>query len=325
MRDPGVPTTLVDLTDVDRLRLLQPPSRSDGPVDMVLDTDTYNEIDDQFALAYAMLSPERLRVEAVYAAPFDNPRSDGPASGMLASHAEIVRVLRRLGREPEGFAFEGARNWLSDSVAAGGTGAGAQDVRNPAAADLIERARSRPPGRPLYVVAIGAPTNVAEALLLAPDIAEHVVVVWLGGNPIGWHRGAEFNVYQDMRASRVLLDSGVALVHVPCVNVTEHLRTTLAEVDRYVRPCGPLGAYLAEIFEGYYDDHFGTSKELWDVGAIAWLVDPAWTPSVLVHSPRLQDDHGWSHDPGRHLIREVRTVNRDAIFRDLFRKLADHG
>ena len=34
-----------------------------------IDPDTYNEIDDQFAAVHALLSPERLRVEAVYAAP----------------------------------------------------------------------------------------------------------------------------------------------------------------------------------------------------------------------------------------------------------------
>ncbi|MBE0698068.1 MAG: nucleoside hydrolase, partial [Anaerolineaceae bacterium] len=39
---------------------------------MVLDTDTYNEIDDQFAVVYALLSPEQLQVEALYAAPFTN-------------------------------------------------------------------------------------------------------------------------------------------------------------------------------------------------------------------------------------------------------------
>ena len=44
---------------------------------MVLDTDTYNEIDDQFALVYALLCPEKLNVEAVYAALFTNDRSTG--------------------------------------------------------------------------------------------------------------------------------------------------------------------------------------------------------------------------------------------------------
>ena len=48
---------------------------------MVLDTDTYNEIDDQFALVYALLCPEKLNVEAVYAAPFTNDRSTGPGDG----------------------------------------------------------------------------------------------------------------------------------------------------------------------------------------------------------------------------------------------------
>ena len=41
-----------------------------GILRMALDTDTFNEIDDQFAVAYALLSPERLQVEALYAAPF---------------------------------------------------------------------------------------------------------------------------------------------------------------------------------------------------------------------------------------------------------------
>ena len=56
---------------------------------MVLDTDTYNEIDDQFALVYALLSPERLNVEAIYAAPFHNKRSQGPEDGMHRSYDEI--------------------------------------------------------------------------------------------------------------------------------------------------------------------------------------------------------------------------------------------
>ncbi|MFC1725309.1 hypothetical protein ACFL4T_06755 [candidate division KSB1 bacterium] len=45
----------------------EPPA---GRVRMVLDTDTYNEIDDQFAVVYSLISPERLNVEAIYAAPF---------------------------------------------------------------------------------------------------------------------------------------------------------------------------------------------------------------------------------------------------------------
>ncbi len=302
------------LDEARRLALLQPPA---GRVRMVLDTDTYNEIDDQFALVYALLSPERLEVEAIYAAPFhtdrfDNDRSSSPEDGMLKSYDEILRVLDRLGRSPEAFVFHGSRNWLP---------ADDRPVSSPAVDDLIARARAERDG-PLYVVAIGAITNVASAILAAPEIIDRIVVVWLGGHPQYWYRATDFNMYQDMRASRLIFECGVPLVHVPCFNVTEHLRTTQAEMERFVKGHGPIGDYLFEIFSDYYEDHFARSKEIWDLGPLAWLIDPNWVPSALIHSPILTAEETWSRDPRRHLVREAYTVKRDAIFGDLFRKLA---
>ena len=83
------------LSDAERLAKLTPPT---GRVRMVLDTDTYNEVDDQFALVQALLSPDKLDVEAIYAAPFHNDRSSGPADGMERSYEEILRLLERLDR-----------------------------------------------------------------------------------------------------------------------------------------------------------------------------------------------------------------------------------
>ena len=60
------------------LQRLQFPTKK---VRMVLDTDTYNEIDDQFALVYALLCPEKLNVEAVYAARLPMTGPPGPATG----------------------------------------------------------------------------------------------------------------------------------------------------------------------------------------------------------------------------------------------------
>ena len=50
----------------------------EGRIDVVLDTDAYNEIDDQFAIAYLLKSQEKLDVKAIYAAPFLNSRSKSP-------------------------------------------------------------------------------------------------------------------------------------------------------------------------------------------------------------------------------------------------------
>ena len=53
--------TFPQLSDIWRLQRLIPPTE---PVDIVLDTDTYNEVDDQFAVVYALLSPEKIRLQA---------------------------------------------------------------------------------------------------------------------------------------------------------------------------------------------------------------------------------------------------------------------
>ena len=78
------------------IKMLTPPK---GVVDMVLDTDAYNEIDDQFATAYAIKSPDKVNLKALYAAPFFNAHSSSPADGMEKSYQEILHLLRLAGRE----------------------------------------------------------------------------------------------------------------------------------------------------------------------------------------------------------------------------------
>ncbi len=298
-----------ELDECTRLRRLQPPTE---PVSMVLDTDTYNEIDDQFALAYSLLSGDDLDVEAVYAAPFHNARSSGPEDGMEKSHEEIVRILERMDREPDGFALRGSRSYLPGPD---------EPVPSPAVDDLVERAMADRDG-PLYVVPIGAITNIASAILTRPEIIERIVVVWLGGQPHRWHTASEFNLKQDLHATRVILDSGVPFVHVPCTNVAEHITTTRAELAAHITGNNALGNYLYEIFDDFADDHFARAKVLWDLGPVAWLINADWVPTVLTHAPLLTDMVTWSLDRRRHLMREAIGCTRNAIFADLFSKIA---
>ena len=291
-----------------RLHQLTPPT---GPVPMVLDTDTYNEVDDQFAVAYALLSPEQVMVEALYAAPFSNGNSTGPEDGMEQSYEEILRILQRLDLSPEGLVFKGSRSYLP---------APDQPVMSEAVEDLIARALAPRQG-PLYVLAIGAITNVASAILLQPEIIKHIVVVWLGGQPHSWPTANEFNLSQDVWAARVVFDCGVPLVHIPCKNVAEHLTTTPAELAAHLCGHGPLADYLYETVCAYSDDHFAWAKVIWDISTVAWLVNSHWVPTVLTPSPVLTDQVTWSQDRSRHLIREATHCDRNQIFADLFRKL----
>ena len=56
-----------------------------GRVSAVLDTDPFNEVDDQFALAYILRSPERIDLQAIYAAPFTTRRWPAPPRGWSAA------------------------------------------------------------------------------------------------------------------------------------------------------------------------------------------------------------------------------------------------
>jgi len=292
---------------------LAPPA---GRVRAVLDTDTYNEIDDQYALAYAVLGGS-FDLEAVYAAPFHNDRSSGPEDGMEKSHAEIQRVLAKLegrGRSLPGRVLKGSRRFME---------APGRPVESEAARDLVERAGAAAArGAPLYVLAIGAITNVASALLMEPRIRESVVVVWLGGQPSYWHTAFEFNLKQDLFASQTIFDCGVPLVHIPCKNVAEHLRVTMPELEHHIGGRNALCDYLVSITGEHMARHGAQSKVIWDISTVAWLRNAEWVPGHVVHSPLLTPGFTYSHDGSRHFIRQAIDVRRDAIFADLYGVLA---
>jgi len=298
------------LSDDLRRRRLDYPA---GKVRMVLDTDTYNEIDDQFAVAYALLSPERLHVEAVYAAPFTNHRSSGPGDGMEKSYEEILRLLERLKVSHEGFAYRGSTGYLSGR---------AKPERSPAALDLIERAMASNTEDPLYVVAIGAITNVSSAMLIEPEIIRRIVVVWLGGNPVHIPETREFNLKQDPSASQLIFDSGVPLVHIPCLGVASQLLTTKSELAECIGGRNAISDFLYQRFCEHSNDHFAWAKEIWDISTIAYLLDERWVPTYRIPSPVLTSELNYLPEPpGRHEIRAAWYLHRNPIFRDLFEKL----
>ncbi len=282
---------------------------------MVLDTDTANEIDDQFAVVHALLSQDRLQLEAMYATLFLR-QGDSPARGLDESDAEIHRLLERLGVDGSGRVHRGADRFLSEDVGS---------VNNAASDDLIQRAMEPRQG-PLWVVAIGALTNIASALNSAPYIAGRIVIVWLGGQPQHREDAREFNLYQDPVAARTVFASGAPLVHIPCYGAASHLLTSTAELDAYVRPQGAIGEYLAEIFRDHNEQYPGRSKEIWDLSATGYVISPSWVPTRSVGRPMLSAEMKWVAPPDDAPLAafsEAQYVRRDPIFNDLFTKLAE--
>lgn len=303
------------MTHEQLLKNLQVPA---GPIDVVLDTDTYNEIDDQFALSYLLRSGEKLTVKALCAAPFFNDNSTSPEDGMERSYREIFNLLHLAEREDlNPIVFEGSRTYLPDERT---------PVDSPAARELVRLAKDYSPEKPLYVVAIGAITNVASALLMDPAIKDNIVIVWLGGHALEWPETGEFNMMQDVAAARVVFGCGAPVVQLPCMGVVDHFYATGPELRYWLGGknalCDYLVAHTEEAANAYAAGKVW-SRVIWDVTAVGWLLNDGnrLMEGRIIPAPLPQYDNHYSIDFTRHPSCYVWCIHRDALMQDLVEKL----
>ena len=213
--------------------------------------------------------------------------------------------------------YRGSRQYLESET---------RPVDSPAADDLIARARALKDGETLYVAAIGAITNVASALIKAPDIAKKLVIVWLGGHATHWPDTNEFNMCQDVAAARVVFDSEAALIQLPCMGVVDHCSVTRPELEHWLMGKNPLADYLARntIAEAEsYASGKPWSRVIWDITTIAWILDgdEKILQDSLEHRPIPEYDNHYGFDCRRPFMKYVWNISRDALFEDLFARL----
>lgn len=290
-----------------------------GNADVILDTDAYNEIDDQFAIAYLLRSSERLHTVGICAAPFLNPKSKTPEDGMEKSFQEIQKVLALAEPlEATPLVFRGSSCFLPDECT---------PVISDAATFMASEAEKYSPEHPLYIVAIGAPTNVASAFLLNPGaMRENTVIVCLGGHAIHWPDNTEFNLQQDVAAARIIFGSGAPFVQIPCNGVVSAFRTTEPELRYWLAGRNKLADYLVENTVKEAESYAAGkpwSRPIWDVTAVGWLLNDneRFMRSMRIRAPIPQYDFKYSYSPNRPEINYVYHINRDALYADLFEKL----
>lgn len=303
-----------NMTNEQRLKNLSVPQ---GKIDVILDTDAYNEIDDQYAISYLLRAKDRLSTKAIYAAPFSNRLTTSPEVGMEKSYDEILKILSLAKEEVD--VYKGSSGYLEDEKT---------PVISDAAKDLAERVKNYSPENPLYVVAIGAITNIASAILLNPQVAENTVVVWLGGHSYDYHDTLEFNMKQDIAAARVIFGSGVPLVQLPCCGVVSEFRVSRPELEFWLKGKNDLVDYLAENTikdaESYAEGTAWT-RVIWDVTAVAWLLndDDNLMFSRIVPTPMPTYEGQYEMNPDGIPMRYIYFMKRDNLMTDLFRKLTE--
>jgi len=298
----------------DSIRRLERPK---GKIDVVLDTDICNEVDDQFALAYLLQSQEKLNLKAICAAPFFNHHSNGPEDGMEKSYEEAFRILELLKHEEyKKVVYRGSTAYLQNEKV---------PVDSEAARLMMQMSADYTKENPLYIIGIAAATNIASALLMCPEMAERVFIVWLGGMGFDWHDNHSFNAGQDVAAARVVLGSGAPVVLLPGRGVLDHFSTTGPELRHWLQGENAFCDYIIEKTEREVKHCNGEecwSRPLSDVAAVAWLLADGFMLDRLVHSPVMEYDHLYAEDMRRLFIRYVYSINRDKLMGDLFKKLA---
>ena len=275
---------------------------------VIIDSDAKNEIDDQSAIALAILSPERFEIEGFVGANFDNERG-GPGS-VAASVAEIETVLDKAGM---------AGRW---PVLAGSDPMRYQyePSESPGVDFIIERARAGTPDDPLWVVGLGAATDMASALLKAPDIVDRVVAFW--HLRTRWpEKCYNFNVIGDVRAARLLFHTPLSFV---LFDTGTYLRCPMAESASRVAPHGELGSYL-HTYRLTSDWFQSPRKGFYDLGDVAALVDPDLACRDVTPCPVVGWDLGYRFTDKLGEILRCYHVDRDRTFELLYRRLAAVG
>jgi len=299
-------------------------------IPVVVDLDIGDDIDDGFALALLLASPE-----------FD-VRGISTAWGDTALRARMVkRLLRELGRGDvpvaEGIvtksqtAFTQAR-WASGPHRPGTADlAPAPSTADATSVDFLLAQAARQPGQ-LTLLALGPLTNVAAAIRRDPQrFRQFKQVVLMGGSVReGYSKSdylparppdAEYNIVADTAAAQTVFESGVPIVMMPldatAVRLDDQKRAALFVHGSVLTDALTL---MYQQWTNAYQPWASATPTLFDVVPVAWLLEPAACPLTPLRI--VVDAQGYTREaPGAPNARVCLKVDKQAVLDRLMRAL----
>lgn len=247
-----------------------------GKPRLILDADTANEIDDLYAIT-RVFNQDKFEVLALNSAQWFHYLS-GERS-VYASQVLNQDLLPLLGRTD-------VPALLGADQAMGRPWGGTEPKDSAAARFIIEQAKAMPEGEKLYVASIGASTNLASALAMAPEIAPRVAA-YLMGFKYDVERGvwnkSEFNVRRDLNAADYLLNAEGLELHIMTATTSRKFVFQREDTFERLKKAGDLGAYLTARWEKHAPD--GKGWVMWDVALLEAMIDPELATEIEVDTP----------------------------------------
>ena len=296
-----------------------------------MDTDANNEIDDQHAIAYLLLSGDAFLLEGLTV----NRTNNG--GDIEAQALEAERVVGLCNMQPVLPVTRGASGSFDEIV----PHLDKSRFDGSDAVNLIIHRAEAYLGQKLVLLAIGKLTNVALALKMRPDIIDKVKLVWLGSN---YPNSGEYNLEADPESLNFVLDCAVelelAVVRYGARSGTSAVRVTLEDVAAKLPGQGPaarspitgrhggsfihFGDYSVNLLSNvdlYYDP---PSRALYDMAATAILKNPEWAEARTIPAPTLENGI-WRERPENSrkiVIRE--NFNQKMIVDDFYRTICNY-
>jgi len=301
-----------------------------GKIKVIIDSDANNELDDQHALAYTFFNGDVFDVKGVTV---NNTRN---GDGIEGQYEEAVRVAKLCDVYPEIPVIKGAAgnyDQIKGNI-------DQPDFDGQEAVDfIIETARANT-GDPLILLPIGKLTNIALALLKAPDIIDKVEVVWLGSN---YPNAGEYNLDNDTTSVNPVIESGVhfemAVVRYAAPTGTGAVRVTRETIQEKMPDAGPevsppvegrhggeftnFGDYSVNLFEKANMHGDPPSRALFDMAAVAVVKNPAWADKVEIPAPKLQGNDWVQKPENQNSIYIWENFAIDPILADFFETMHD--
>ncbi len=288
-------------------------------IPVILSTDVGNEVDDQWAITYLLLSPEQFDVLGIASA--HAPSISAPAGKTGLRILKDV-VQNRLGMNVHPPLLQGADLPLEYRTTA----------RESEAVDfIIEKSKAFTSENRLQVLTIGAVTDVASAIIRDPSIVNRIRVIDMGFR--SWKdgvQGQEFNIQNDPIGTQVVLDSHVPLV----VGAGDVCRANLSlgfeQARQMIAGRGAIGDWLWDEYSAWYfrfikplrKNDFSKPWIIWDTVVLAYAL--GMTTQEEYPRPQMQDDLTFKEVPGtKATITWITDIDEARMWADFLEKL-DH-
>ena len=242
---------------------------------VIIDADTGNEVDDLYAVVRGLIEPswEVLGLNATQwqASHWSTEKSMEDSyrlNDILLSYLKIGDVVSNRGGHDRLY------DWGNKS-------------QTSTASMFIINEALKMEGEKLNVIALGALTNVATAILDEPAVSDKIRLYWLGTTydfEGGVMKNTDFNSVMDIQAVDVILNSEVEL-HIIPGNVSGKMKFYWDETTEKFEGKYALTDYLINRWYDHMDAGL-RSRTIWDLALVQAIIFPEWAEEVKIKTSK---------------------------------------